>query len=79
MSNWHDNGTALFGCSPRMGGLWGFCGSINMGRHDPSSCRPGFWFVAMNCGNEIFDFFGVTGSRSAAVVDDFGNLVGVPS
>lgn len=77
-ARWYENSTELFGGSVYSGGLFGICGSVNMARHDPQMCKPGFWSVGMNCGNETCDFFAISPRVSSAVVDNFGDLVKVP-
>ncbi len=81
-ARWNENTSAAFAgmaCTPTLGGLAGYAGSIGMYRHCPSFCKPGMWDVSLCVGAEAADFFSIKRASAAAVIDDFGNLVRVPS
>lgn len=79
-TSWHNNYTAE--CMPcirqYIGGLVGFTESLLIERHAPV-CKPGLWRVALALGSEVLNLIGVEQHATAAVQDDFGNLVRVPS
>lgn len=58
------------------GGLLGCLPHVIVERHNPMSCKPGMWFVALHCGNDVRRFLDIDISVDA-VVDDFGTLVPV--
>lgn len=81
-ARWNENESAAFAgmaYASTLGGLAGYAGSISMYRHCPSFCKPGMWDVSLCVGAEVADFFRIKRSITAAVIDDFGNLVRVPS
>lgn len=80
MTDWDDNWGLMFARGPAahlIGGIKGFTKSVVLSRHEPVSCKPGLWNVALACGSEVADMLCIEKASTAAVQDDFGNLVAV--